>query len=145
MIRRLHLLGEDSDDLAIISACLQDAVTCRADMAFVMPQGRFAMVLNRFRWEAELDGDGEPERIRTGLHFDHVRRVRSRGLGSLRKRPLELLALQVEDSEDASLVLLHFSGGACILLEVECLDCQLHDLSAPWGARCVPRHDGDGA
>ena len=46
----LKLVALDADDLAIMSAHLQDAVTKVADMAFLPREKRFAMVLNRFDW-----------------------------------------------------------------------------------------------
>ena len=146
MTKPLHLLGRDADDLSIISACLQDAVTWRADMAYLKRERRFALVLNRYCWERETADNGEPARVRTGLHFDNVLTVKSQGISRGRKIPLELLALQVEDGERPT-VRFHFAGGASILLDVECLDCQMHDLSHPWTTHTRPEHravDEDG-
>lgn len=140
MAKRLHLLGTDSEDLAIISACLQDAVTCLGDMAFLSKKRRFAMVLNRFRWEAEESGLKEPERIRTGVHFDGVMKVRRRGLPAAKGHPLELLAIQAEETPKGATIMLYFAGGGAILLEAECIDCQMTDLSEPWATRTIPRH-----
>lgn len=147
MSKALHLLGQDAEDISIISACLQDAVTWRIEMAYLRRERRFALVLNRYCWERESADNGEPARVRTGLHFENVLNVRSRGISRGRKIPLELLALQVEEGETPQ-ILLHFAGGASILLEVECLDCQMHDLSRPWTTQCRPAHvmdesDGD--
>jgi hypothetical protein len=138
MSERLHLLGADGADLEIISACLQDAVTCRADMAFSPRERRFALVLNRFRWEGPEE---EQQRVRTGLHFDDVRRVRLKDLPSGHD-PLELLAIQARQDDGGALILFHFAGGGAILLEAECLSCEMHDLTAPWAARLTPHHNG---
>jgi hypothetical protein len=139
----LHLFGQDAEDLSIISACLQDAVTWRADMAYLKGERRFALVLNRYCWEREAASNGEPARVRTGLHFDSVTTVKSRGISRGRKIPLELLAVQVEEGEHHHIAF-HFAGGASIVLEVECLDCQMHDLSHPWTTHTRPSHPENG-
>ena len=48
----LRLRAEDSDDLAVISACLQDSLVPVRDLAYLPDEGRFMLVANRFRWEA---------------------------------------------------------------------------------------------
>jgi len=48
------LRAEDADDLAVISACLQDALVAVRDLAFVTQDHTFLMVANRFRWERAL-------------------------------------------------------------------------------------------
>ena len=141
MTKALHLLGTDTEDLAIISACLQDAVTWRADIAYLPSKHRFALVLNRFRWEGERDEKAAPERVRSGLHFDTVLKVRSQGIRPGRKIPLELLALSAEEEETGTRIRFHFAGGAQIELQAECLECQLHDLSEPWATQAVPAHE----
>ena len=47
----LKLRAEDADDLAVISACLQDALVAVRDLAFVPQDRAFLMAANRFRWE----------------------------------------------------------------------------------------------
>ena len=54
----LKLRAEDADDLAVISACLQDALVAVRDLAFVPQDRTFLMAANRFRWE----GAARPER-----------------------------------------------------------------------------------
>jgi len=50
--RPLRLLAEDADDLAVISAAVQDAVGKVGELSFEREARRFTLVLNRFRWEA---------------------------------------------------------------------------------------------
>src|SRR5262249_58588556 len=59
MAERLKLSARDAGDLETIAAILQDALVPLADMTYRRREGRFALMLNRFRWEAaptEIDG-----------------------------------------------------------------------------------------
>ncbi len=47
----IKLRAEDTEDLAVIAACLQDAIACLAEMAYEPNERRFAFVVERFRWE----------------------------------------------------------------------------------------------
>jgi len=49
----LQLLAEDQDDLAVISAALQDAIAKVGDISYEAKARRLTIALNRFRWEAE--------------------------------------------------------------------------------------------
>ena len=48
---RLRLRARDADDLAVIAACVQDALVPVVDMAFLPTEKRFVLALNRFRWD----------------------------------------------------------------------------------------------
>ena len=137
---RLKLRAADADDLAVISACLQDAVVPVRDMAYLADENRFAMVANRFRWE---DADGEPvegriyQRVHAGVCFDAVTGVRQHGLDQKRRgQILSLLALAAGDGS----VELKFSAGVVIRLEVSNIMCHLQDLDEPWPTQWRPRH-----
>lgn len=139
------LAAQDAEDLEIISARLQDAVAKVGDFKYLPKARRFVAVVNRFQWE-----NGKPGnlRIRTGLHFDSVLKVRSKNIkmgapGAI----LSLLALRFtpagapEAENPAGVVELLFSGGGVIALDVECLDAGLADIAGPWAARGRPTHD----
>ena len=49
--RPLNLLARDGDDVAVISALLQDAVLPGADLKWDRKARRFVALVNRFRWE----------------------------------------------------------------------------------------------
>ena len=54
----LKLIVLDADDLAVISAHLQDAVLKVGDLAYLPAERRFAALGNRFDWaDALRDGD----------------------------------------------------------------------------------------
>lgn len=138
--RDLKFLALDTDDLAVISAHLQDAVMRVGDLAFLPAENRFALVARRFDWSGD---DAEPQRRLTGLHFDRVQRCRTRGID--RSRPdgiLNLLAITFEGPEAPSgRATLVFAGGGSVELELECIEAQMRDLGPAWAARGRPAHD----
>ncbi|HTK35202.1 MAG TPA: DUF2948 family protein [Caulobacteraceae bacterium] len=139
---RLKLLAEDADDLAIMSAALQDAVAKIGDIQFEAGARRLTLSLNRFRWEAG-DGDGG-QRVRAGLQFGGVMKLQTRRIR--RDAPeavIELLAIEFEplgDGDPGGAVVLRFAGDADIRLEVECIDAALADVSDPWPTPRRPGH-----
>jgi hypothetical protein len=140
----LKLRAEDADDLAVISACLQDALVPVRDLAFDPVDGTFLFVANRFRWENErraMGGDDAFERTLCGIAFSHVTAVFYSGFRRADDaRILPLLAIRSENGA----VRLEFSGGASIKLEVSRILCHARDLGEPWPTRWQPRHDVDG-
>ena len=136
----LKLVVLDADDLAIVSAHLQDAVAKIGDMAYLPGEKRFAMLVNRFDWSTAEKP--EPVRKRAGIHFERVLNARMRGIDlSKREAVLNLLAVEFEEAEAPSgAVTLHFSGDGAIRLEVECLEAALSDLGPQWPAQKCPQH-----
>ena len=138
------LTAEDPEDLEVISTRLQDAVARMGDLVYLPKKRRFAALFNRFKWESGKRGD---LRVRTGLHFDGVLSVKSRKLK--RGAPdavVELLTVRFTPNsadDPAGKVELVFAGGGAILLEVECLDAGLADVSGDWAARARPRHEDE--
>jgi hypothetical protein len=138
----LTLAAQDSEDLEIISARLQDAVAKVGDLKYLPKARRFAGVFNRFQWE-----NGKPGnlRVRSGLHFDGVLSIKSKNIkmgapGAV----LSLLAIRFTpagEGDPSGKVELTFSGGGVMLLEVECLDAALADMAGPWAARGRPAHE----
>ena len=57
----LRLLAEDEEDLKIISAHVQDAVVRVGDLAYLPKARRFALLLNRYRWEDDADVSPPPD------------------------------------------------------------------------------------
>jgi hypothetical protein len=139
----LRLSAEDAADLEVISTCLQDAVTHVRDLAFLPHARRFAMVVNRFRWEEEVAHRDKHERARAGLHFENVGAARARNISQ--DRPdgvLNLLAIRFDElNAPSGIVTLTFSGGGEIRLEVEALDAHLSDLGLVWETPNLPDHD----
>ncbi|MDO8838905.1 MAG: DUF2948 family protein [Parvibaculum sp.] len=141
----LRLQAEDADDLAVISAALQDAVTKVADLAFLPSTRRFAMVVNRFRWEDVSARRDSGARARAGLHFEHVLSAQARNIAQDRHHGvLNLLAVRFEELNPPSgIVTLVFSGGGELRLEIEALEVHLSDLGPIWQTPNVPEHKLD--
>jgi hypothetical protein len=139
------LTAQDAEDLQIISARLQDAVARIGDLVWLPKKRRFAALFNRFKWES---GERGELRVRTGLHFDGVLSVKSKNLKhGAPDAVVSLLAVRfVPAGEDdpSGRVELVFAGGGSLLLEVECLDAGLADVSGEWAARARPSHEEAG-
>ncbi|MDB5590832.1 DUF2948 family protein [Enterovirga sp.] len=138
-VEHLKLVALDQDDLAIISAHLQDAVVRPRDLAYLPEDRRFALVARRFDWTC---GEAEPRRRLAGLHFERVTRCRSKGVDRDRAdAPLSLLAVTFEVRDAPSgVATLCFSGGASIELELECIEVQMKDLGPVWATAKRPSH-----
>jgi hypothetical protein len=135
---KLRLKAEDSEDLAVISAILQDSLVSVGDMAFQPEEKRFVLVANRFRHEtpAEAPGKGR-ERMMTGLRIDGVTGVKRRGFNpGEAERLLVLLAV----GAGAGAIFLDFAGGVSIRLESGRILCHLDDFGEPWPTRFRPSH-----
>src|ERR1700692_122572 len=120
----LRLRAEDAEDLAVISACLQDALVSVRDLAYDQGARIFVLVANRFRWEGGAIGKraGRPfERTLCGVSFDEIDGVAYRGLHrSEEDRILSLLAIRPTrgpgKSSSGGAIDLEFAGGATIRL-----------------------------
>ena len=141
MSHMLRLSALDTEDLAIISAQMQDAVLLAGDMTYDAKRRKFVALANRFAW----DDTQTPQRRRTGLHFDRVLSVKTLNMSQLEKdEVLSLLSVTFAELDAPSgEVLLTFAEGATIRLSVECLECQMADLGPAWAAVAVPSHPLD--
>lgn len=160
----VRLKAKDADDLAIIAACLQDALVPISEVQYLSGEQRFIMLLNRFRWERQPAGRHAPttskagvsdasfhdaddyfdteQRIHCGLCIDKVTAVRSRGVDlKQRGKFLSLLTLQI-DGAHLSLV---FSGGGIIQLTITELSVFLSDMGEGWPTQWRPDHEREGA
>jgi len=138
----LKLIALDTDDLSVISAHLQDAVLKRGDIAWLPGEKRFALALRRFDWEGAAQG--QKRRRLSALHFERVTAARSTKI-AVGDAVLSLLAVTFTGSDDpAGQVTLHFSDGAAIRLDVECIEAQMKDLGPIWEAVATPAHPDAG-
>ena len=88
--RPINLLAQEADDLAVLSALVQDAVLTAGDIRYQKSKRRFSLLLNRFRWEE--GATRSPERVRSLLVFGDVGLVQGQGLE--RKDPDLVLSLR---------------------------------------------------
>jgi hypothetical protein len=137
----VKLAATDQEDIAVLSALLQDSVIPISEMIYLAAESRFALVANRFRWEdasAEKISGQIYDRVRCGVTFDRVTAVRRRNFDHAKRGQMfDLLALQAT----SAYVDLVFAGSATIRLEVEKIQCHAEDFGDPWPTQWRPEHD----
>ena len=134
------LIARDSEDLNVFSALMQDAALTPKDMGYDAAARRFALTANRYI--AEKGGffkKPKGYRQRVGLHFNHVTKVQQKGIDD-RVPALSLLAVRMEEADEAATITLEFAGGATIQIMAECVDAVLTDMGEPWEAIARPVH-----
>ena len=141
----LHLGALDAEDLQVMSSLAQDAVFPITEMTYARSQRRFALLINRFRWEDQGQGRHAPERVQSVLAFDLVQNVATNGIDRSDKDTiLSLLSISFELGEDgAGDILLTLAGDGAIRLSVEAIEVTIKDVTRPYVApsKSVPRHD----
>lgn len=143
----LHLVAQDAEDLSVLATLLQDAVFPASEMQWDARHRRFALLVNRFRWEdraaAERAGRAA-ERVRSVLLVQDVLAVRSQGIDRKDKETiLSLLSIEFRPTaEGAGSLVLILAGDGAIALTVEALDLTLTDVTRPYLAPSgkVPHH-----
>lgn len=140
----LNLGALDADDLKVLSALAQDAVFPVGEMRWQASERRFAILLNRFRWEDQGRDRHGAERVQSVLVIDQVLRVASQGIDrSDKDLILSLLSIDWQPGADADgVVELTLAGDGAIRLEVEALELSLRDVTRPYRApsRSTPDH-----
>lgn len=135
----LRLKALDAEDLAVMAALVQDAVFPAAEMQWNRKARRFAILLNRFRWEDAPNAQARKrsyERVQAVLAFEDVMRVQSQGVDkSDPDMVFSLLAIAFTPGEDgAGRLELTLAGDGVIALDVEALEVILQDVTRPYVA-----------
>lgn len=145
--RPLALRALDGEDLKVISSLVQDAVFLVTEIKWERGRRRFALLLNRFRWEdrAAAERAGRPyERVQSLLVFEDVLAVRSGGIDPRdRDTVLSLLSVEFTPGEDGTgQMTLVLAGDGEIVLDVECVEVLLRDVTRPYVAPsgAAPKH-----
>jgi hypothetical protein len=150
----LRLRAEDEEDLAVISACLQDALVAVGDLAYDPGARVFLLIANRFRWEDCRSGTGDCgpfARTLCAVTFDNIAAAAYRGFPRGEKdRILCLLAIRpVADTtadtaagaEPGLTLSLDFAGNAEIRLTASALRVRARDFGDPWQTKRQPGHE----
>jgi hypothetical protein len=139
--RALRLIAQSADDLPPLSALVQDAVFPITEMTFDRRRRRFAVLLNRYRWETPQ----ARERVQAMLTVEGVLTARTMGIDrQARDTVLSVLSLDwtpgADGGGDLALIL---AGDGAVALRVEALDLALADVTRPYAAPSgkVPSHD----
>ncbi len=130
MTGRRKLIAMDADDLAVISAHVQDAEVRVADIVWRPGEKRLVIGMNRVDCEQTLAGEVAPRRLVSALRFDRVLACKSRDI-DLEQGDVALKLLGIEFNEreaPGGNALLLFDGRGALRLDVECLECELADL-----------------
>ncbi|MFK7868695.1 MAG: DUF2948 family protein [Roseobacter sp.] len=132
----LNLGALDAEDLTIISALVQDAVFPATEMRWDRGANRFALLLNRFRWEEGPGRALSPERVQSLLAFDGVEGVASNGIDRNDSDTVLSILSVTFDATDAPAghVILTLAGDGAIRLSVEALEVALKDVTKPYVA-----------
>ena len=130
MTAQLRLFALDADDLAVISAHVQDARVQTSDIVWRQDEKRLVVGMSRLDWEQTLSGETRPRRLLAALRFDRVLSCKSRNIDlEAPEAALELLGIEFHPGEaPAGSAVLMFNHGGALRLDVECLECELTDL-----------------
>ncbi len=133
----LRLKALDVDDLSVIATLVQDAVFPASEMKWDWRARRFAVLLNRFRWEdrsAAERRDRAFERVQTVLAIDDVQNVSSQGVTRGDEDTiLSLLMIEFEAGDDGTgALILTLSGDGAIRISVEAIEITLKDVTIPY-------------
>src|ERR1700760_2240219 len=125
----LRLVAQDADDLAIISAAMQDAVAKIGDINYEAKARLLTIAFNRYCWES-----GGSTRVRSALQLGGVLKVQARRIRrGARDAVLEVLAVSFDPGEaPGGLITVSCAGGGDLRADVECIDAVLADVSEPW-------------
>jgi hypothetical protein len=132
----LKLHAQSSDDIEMLSALLQDALIAGADMVFDKAENTFILVANRYCWE--LQDAGQQMRCMCGVKFGTIGAVRTRGMTADKTQFYNLLAIEYDKA--AQHIMLVFSGGVGIQLEVSSIMIIVRDLAEPHPSFARPDH-----
>ncbi len=144
----LRLKALDTHDLTVLSSLTQDAVFTASEMKWDRKARRFAVLINRFRWEDDANVKGarrQVERVQSVLSIEDVTAVQTQGVqAGDADMVLSLLAITFEAGLDGTgRIILTLSGDGAIGVDVEAVEVLLRDVTRPYIApsRKVPKHD----
>ena len=142
-MEQLKLAALDPEDLAVLSAQVQDAVLKVGDIRYFPSDGRIVIAMNRFAWDKQTGKEQRThERRRAALSFARVSDLKTRHIRQDAKDAvLSLLAVEfVAEDDPAGRVNLLFAGGGTLSFAVECIEARLADLGAAWATDHKPDH-----
>jgi hypothetical protein len=97
---QLKLIALDPDDLAVISAHVQDARVQTSDIIWRQSEKRLVVGMNRLDWEQTVAGEAEPRRLIAALRFDRVLACKSRNIDlEAPEAALELVGIEFHPGE----------------------------------------------
>ncbi|MBO6825581.1 MAG: DUF2948 family protein [Sneathiella sp.] len=141
----LKLKAISADEVEILSAALEGAITSPGELSYSSKSRQFTMTASRFMWEQfDRSASKTGHRTRSGLLITDILSARRQNLPQNPDTALELLSLEATAGEDGAAELtLHFAGSTSIALSVECVDIALTDVGDAWETDVIPAHELD--
>lgn len=140
----LNLGALETGDLEVISSLVQDAVFPASEMKWDRKNQRFALLVNRVRWEDAGKARHAPERVQSVLMVSNVLGVASQGVPQGDADTiLSLLNIAFEETDAPSgHITLTLAGDGALRLSVEALEVSLKDVTRPYVApsKKLPQH-----
>ena len=139
----LRLVAFTVDDLEVISTMTQDAIFPSSEMILNSVKRRFAILLNRYRWEKSKTKN--VERVQAVLAIEDVKSVQTQNINKS-NNDLALCLLNISFSAEADgmgTIQIILSGECKIRLQVEALEVSLRDVTQPYLAPSglIPHHN----
>ena len=139
---KVRLRANDAEDLAVISAFLQDSTTQLREMLFDRENKRFAGAFMRFRRERQPDWDSCDGLTicQAALLLNNIEDVKYRGIDPAQpEKELSLLTIATEPGREHLIYIdLVFDGGAEIQLHTNAISATLEDFGDIQVAKVTP-------
>lgn len=134
---KLRLRAETKADLEIIAAAVQDAILRVGEISYNMTGHALTLRMSRFRHEQDKGA-----RAQSGLRFDGVLNVRTRGIDRSDPEAMAvLLSIEFEETDaPAGIMKLVFAGGGELHADVEAMDVILADVTDARDTDKLPLH-----
>ena len=136
----LKLQIQTAEDIAVLSALLQDALINSRDIHIDLKSGELVFIADRYCWEV---GDGRAERVLAGLRVGGVKAVQHKNMSMADDETLfyNLLDIAYEmTSPQEAYLIFTFSAGCAMRLQIDSLMMALSDIAPPRPAIATPDH-----
>ena len=132
----LKLIARSKEDIQAMSALLQDALLASGDMQFIPADNSFVLLVNRFCWEGSAEA---PQRRLCGLKIGQVEKVQTKGMQRAAQQFYNLLSIAYEEA--GNYMILTFSGGGALRLQISAINALLHDVAEAHPSFARPEHN----
>ena len=140
----LSLRCEKDQDIKVISSLLQDSLVSNADIYFERTEKTFALIANRFCWErvSSKNSDFSYYRVLSGVNIQNVISVKQKNLIQKKNNETALFynLLTIEYDSVSNEIILVFSQGISVKLNISQLNIFMRDLDEPYPTQQIPDH-----
>lgn len=142
----LKLYAIDADDLTVMSAALEGAITSPGEISYSSKSRQLTLTASRVRWEKNPDPVKGGSRIRCGVLITDVVAIRAKSIPQNNlTMGMELLSIEVDLQDDGIATLtLNFADDRALSLTVECINAALTDVGDAWDTEKIPTHNLEG-